>query len=183
MGKIALSNSAWQLMEQPWWVFKSDIQERSKTRVVARRNLSQLSPTPLLCEFNFSLLLSVREMMIGVLQQGVTLMLGKGYSKEMIQQTRWNLREEVRLLPTADVFSSFAQSVMMNIILWNCKAALKPSFQSNVCDLVSINDLAILIVMETRLGKEKVKEITYMLPFQGVIHTDTIGFAGDLWFL
>lgn len=148
------------------------------TSVIGNTNIMKLiqvvRPT-----FEFSLLSSVSEMMIGVLQHFVTLMPGRGYSKEMIQQTRWNLREEVRLLPAADVYP-FAQSVTMNIIIWNYKAALKPSFQSNVCDLVSIHDLAILIVMETRLGKEKAKEITYMLPFQGAIHTDTIGFAGDL---
>ena len=100
-------------------------------------------------------------------------MLGRGYPKEMIEWTGWNLRDEGRLLPTTDVCHSFVQSIMMNIIIWNCRGALKPSFQSNVCDLVSIHDLAILIVMETRLGKDKTKEITDRLPFQGANGTIT----------
>lgn len=89
----------------------------------------------------------------------------------------------MRLLIPSDVRSSFDQSIMMNIITWNCWGALKPSFQSNVCDLVSSHDPAILIIMETRLGKDKAKQIIDRLPFQGEIHTDTIGFAGGLWFL
>ena len=37
--------------------------------------------------------------------------------------------------------------------------------------------------METRLGSEMAKEIMDKLPFQGVIHTDLVGFVGRLWFL
>ena len=64
-----------------------------------------------------------------------------------------------------DVCPSFARSIMMNIIIWNCRGGLKPSFQSNVRDLISIHDLAILIVIETHLSKDKAKEITDRLPF------------------
>ncbi|XP_075633671.1 uncharacterized protein LOC142606161 [Castanea sativa] len=37
--------------------------------------------------------------------------------------------------------------------------------------------------METRLGGDRTKEITDRLPFDGAIHTDTIGYAGGLWLL
>ena len=37
--------------------------------------------------------------------------------------------------------------------------------------------------METRIGGDKVKEIMDELPFDRVIHTDTIGYAGGLWLL
>ena len=37
--------------------------------------------------------------------------------------------------------------------------------------------------METRLGCERAKEITNRLPFQGVIHIDSVGFADGIWFL
>ena len=37
--------------------------------------------------------------------------------------------------------------------------------------------------METRLGSERAKEITNRLPFQGVIHIDSVGFADGIWFL
>ena len=45
------------------------------------------------------------------------------------------------------------------------------------------HDPTIMIVMETRIGGERAKEISNKLPFDRAIHTDTIGFAGDLWLL
>ena len=72
---------------------------------------------------------------------------------------------------------------MINIIVWNCKGALKPSFQSHVRESVQNHNLAILVVMETRIGGEKAREITDRLPFDGAIHTNTIGYAGGLWVL
>lgn len=71
----------------------------------------------------------------------------------------------------------------MNIIIWNCRGALKPSFQSHVRELVRNHDLAILVLMETRIGSDKAKEISSRLLFDGVVHTDTIGYAGGLWML
>ena len=37
--------------------------------------------------------------------------------------------------------------------------------------------------METKLGGSKAKEITDRLPFDGAIHTETIGFIGRMWLL
>nr|XP_023900291.1 uncharacterized protein LOC112012143 [Quercus suber] len=71
----------------------------------------------------------------------------------------------------------------MNIIIWNCRGALKPSFQKHIRELVQNHDLAILVVMETWVGGERVRAITDNIPFDGAIHTDTIGYAGGLWVL
>ena len=71
----------------------------------------------------------------------------------------------------------------MNVIVWNCRGALKPSFQKHVRELVHNHNPAILVVMETRIGGERAKEITDWLPFDGFIHTKTIGYAGGLWML
>lgn len=57
------------------------------------------------------------------------------------------------------------QHLMMNV--WNCKRALKPSFKSDVSELVANHNPAILVVMETLLGGDRAKEITENLPFQG----------------
>ena len=57
---------------------------------------------------------------------------------------------------------------------------MKPSFQSDVRELITNYDPTILVIMETRIGSDKAKEITDRLPFQGAIHTDTIGYAGGL---
>ena len=41
----------------------------------------------------------------------------------------------------------------MNIIIWNCRGALKPFFKKRVSELVQNYNPAILVVMETRVGK------------------------------
>ena len=73
--------------------------------------------------------------------------------------------------------------LMMNIIIWNCRGARKPSFRKHVGDLVQNYNPAILVVMETRVGGDRAKEITNLLPFDGAFHTDTIGYSGGLWVL
>ena len=41
----------------------------------------------------------------------------------------------------------------------------------------------ILVVMETRVGGDRAREITNLLLFDGAFHTDSIGYAGGLWVL
>ena len=72
---------------------------------------------------------------------------------------------------------------MMNVIIWNCKGASKPSFKKRVTELVQNHDPAILVVMETRVGGDRAREITDLLPFDRAIHTNTIGYVGGLWVL
>lgn len=100
-----------------------------------------------------------------------------------MHQTGWILREEERLTSLPDDFPFSSQLVIMNIVIWNCRGALKPSFQNHVKDLVALHNPAIFVVMETHIGGDRAKEITERLPFQGAIHTKTIGFAGGLWLL
>ena len=71
----------------------------------------------------------------------------------------------------------------MNIIAWNCRGALKPSFQNHARELVHNHDLAIMIIMETRFGGDRARDIINRLSFDRAIHTDAIGFAGGLWLL
>lgn len=59
----------------------------------------------------------------------------------------------------------FTQNIMMNIIIWNCRGALKPSFKKRVNELVQNHDPAILVVMETRVGRVKAREIISLLSF------------------
>ena len=71
----------------------------------------------------------------------------------------------------------------MNIIVWNCRGALKPSFQKHVRELIRCHNPTILVVIETRIGGERAREITDRLPFDGAIHTEAIGYATGLWLL
>ena len=88
---------------------------------------------------------------------------------------------EEELLPPVDVCPFPLISYIMNIIVWNSRGALKPSFQSHIRELVRVYDPDAFMVMETRLGGERAKDITDRLPFDGAILTDTIGCAGGLW--
>ena len=72
---------------------------------------------------------------------------------------------------------------LMNIIVWNCIGALKPSFQKRVGKLVRNHNLAMLVIMKICVGGDKAKEITNRLPFDGSMHMDTIGYAGGLQML
>lgn len=117
--------------------------------------------------------------MLSVLEHCVMLMLGRGQMKEMVRKTRWNLMEEAKYLPPFDECPTPNHCLVMNIIAWNCRGALKPSFQNCVRDLVP----AIMIIMKTRIGGDKAKDITDRLPFNGAIHTYTIGLVGGLWIL
>ena len=73
--------------------------------------------------------------------------------------------------------------LIMNIIAWNCKGASKPYFLNHVRELVNTHDPAIMIIMETHIGGARARDIIDKLPFDGAIHTDTLGFAGGLWLL
>ena len=86
----------------------------------------------------------------------------------------------MKLLPPFDVFPSLYHPLSMNIIMWNCRGALKPNFQNRVRELVRNHNPGIMVVMETRIGRDKAKEITDRLPFDGAIHTKTMGFAGGI---
>ena len=85
-------------------------------------------------------------------------------------------------MPPDDVCSS-PILIFMNIIVWNCRGALKPSFQNHVRELVQNHDPTILVVMETRVGGERARATTENLAFDGAVHSDTIGYSGGLWVL
>jgi len=87
----------------------------------------------------------------------------------------------VRILSANCPFSY--SKYLMNFIIWNFKGALKPSFKKHVNELVQCHNPAILVVMETRVGGDRAREIIDSLPFNGAFHSETIGYAGGLWVL
>ena len=95
----------------------------------------------------------------------------------------WSLGREVESLLTLLDRLELSISLIMNIIVWNCRGALKPNFQRHVSELVRIHNPDILVVMETRVGGDRAKEITDRLPFDGAIIVKTMGFAGGIWLL
>jgi hypothetical protein len=91
--------------------------------------------------------------------------------------------EQMRSFPQIDECPTPDLSLIMNIILWNCRGALNPNFCRSITDLINCHSPSLLIVTETRVGGARAKEITDSLPFDGAMHTDTIGYAGGIWLL
>ena len=50
-------------------------------------------------------------------------------------------------------------------------------------ELINTHSPSIVIVIETGVGGERTKEITNRLPFDGALHTDTVGYSGGIWVL
>ena len=73
--------------------------------------------------------------------------------------------------------------LIMNIVVWNCRGALKPNFQSHIRELVRCHNPDVLVVMETHIGGDRAKDISDRLPFNNAIHTETMGFAGGIWLM
>lgn len=73
--------------------------------------------------------------------------------------------------------------VNMNLLIWNCRGTLNPTFCSNVFDLVRIHSSAILILTKTKASGDMAKRIADRLPFDRAIFANTIGLSGGLWLL
>lgn len=71
----------------------------------------------------------------------------------------------------------------MNILIWNCRGALNPTFINVVNNLDMLHSPAMMIISKTKVGGLRVKGITEQLPFDGAICTNTIGLSGGLWLL
>lgn len=61
------------------------------------------------------------EKMMGMLEHCVTLIPGRGQTKEVVRMTGWNLMEEEKFLPPFDECSTPKHCLVMNIIAWKCR--------------------------------------------------------------
>lgn len=91
------------------------------------------------------------------------------------------MREAIYTFP--DFIYLFYKLLDMNIVSWNCRGALNPSFNNSVRDLVQAYYPAILIVSKTKVSGARAKVITERLPCDGAIHANYIGHSGGLWVL
>ena len=96
----------------------------------------------------------------------------------------WSLKRVTELLIALDKCPVlFFFLLIMNIVVWNCRGPLKPNFQSHVRELVRCHNPDVLVVMETRIGDDRAKDISDRLPFDNAIHMETMGFAGGIWLM
>ena len=92
------------------------------------------------------------------------------------------LKVEVSPLLLTDLLCSLFLYII-NILVWNCRGALNPSFQTFVHNMTQTHCPTIMIITETKVSGSKAKEITDRLRFDGAIHANNIGYSGGLWIL
>ena len=63
---------------------------------------------------------------------------------------------------------------IMNILIWNCRGAIKPNFKKTVMDLVEWHRPSIFVITETRINGQRADDIIRRLPFDGAYSTKTI---------
>ena len=66
----------------------------------------------------------------------------------------------------------------MNIVVWNCRGALKAKFKQTMADLINWHKPVVMIITETRVNSFRAEEVIQGLPFDGFAMSETIGFAG-----
>jgi len=95
----------------------------------------------------------------------------------------WTLRDSKDKSSLAHFESTSTPFKIMNVLIWNCKGAMKPQFRQTVMDLVNWHMPLIMVITETRMSGARANEIIESLPFDGAVMVDTIGFAGGIWLL
>ena len=95
----------------------------------------------------------------------------------------WRLRDIKDKSSLSHFDSTTTPFKIMNILIWNCRGAMKPQFRKTVMDLVNWHRPLIMVITETRMSGAKADKIIETLPFDGVVVADTIGFAGGIWLL
>ena len=95
----------------------------------------------------------------------------------------WISRETREGPPPTCFDSRLASNPIMNILIWNCRGAMKPTFKKIVMDLVEWHQQVIFVITETRIDGPRADEIIRRLLFDGAYSTETIGHAGGIWLL
>lgn len=105
-------------------------------------------------------------------------------SKDLLRRMGWSIVEVVATNTNPpEIEVPLSQFVKMNVLLWNCRGALNPDFKRRIFEMAINHRPAIFVVIETRVGGDRVAKIIEELPFDGFITTDTIGYVGGLWIL
>ncbi|KAK9997222.1 hypothetical protein SO802_021908 [Lithocarpus litseifolius] len=181
-GWLPLTDPAWGEAKNPWWQFLADAPTSMKDQILVWEALPQVLPVLLLCSVNPKECLSKRRMLK---RQPMCTTITR--SKPIMKLTQ--VFQPMVIFNLHVLLKEMEMGVLQHILTISpregqtMEGELKPSFQSHVRELVQNHNPAILVVMETWIREEKAREITDKLPFDGVIHTDTIGYAGGLWVL
>ena len=103
--------------------------------------------------------------------------------REELRQVGWNWMTSRRAFALECESFKHHISPKMNILIWNCKGAMKPSFRSSIRDLTKFHSPGIVVVTETRISGSRAGYILRSLPYDGIHTTDPIGYARGIWLL
>ena len=133
-------------------------------------------------EMNGMILIKATQEEMRIIKHLVTLFRGIWESRKELLEL-WRLRDtkDSSSLSNFDVSSPSFKT--MNILIWNCRGAMKPQFRKTVMDLVDWHSPILMVITETRMSGARVDEIIEALPFDGYAVADTIGFTGGIWML
>ena len=99
-----------------------------------------------------------------------------------LRQT-WTLREAGEEPSPVWFDACYKPNPIMNILIWNCHGAMKPTFMKTVMDLVEWHKPAIFVITKTRIDGSTANDIIKRLSFDGAYSTETIGYVGGIWLL
>ena len=129
-----------------------------------------------------TMLVRTNQVEMGILNHAVTIFPEEVRSKQVLME-RWRWRV-MGNHSTVELFDKFSNPhPIMNIIIWNCRGALKPKFKQTVANLISWHNPMVMVITETRISGYKAEEVIQGLPFDGFAMSKTIGFAVGIWLL
>ena len=108
-GSLSLLKPAWAAVRNPWWTSMVELLKVEGMRSLDWALVPRITP------------------LVGLAMWRI-LLLEEGQPIEVVIWIVWGLRVELKVLLPVDVGPSLKHSVIMNIIVWNCRGALKPSF-------------------------------------------------------
>ena len=133
-------------------------------------------------EISGTILVKATQDALGIIKHAVTLFQGKWELRKEIMEV-WRLRDTEDSSSLSYFDATFTPYKIMNILIWNCRGAMKPQFRKTVMDLVEWHSLILMVIMETRLSSARADEIIESLPFDRAAVSNTIGFTGGIWML
>ncbi|XP_030963126.1 uncharacterized protein LOC115984297 [Quercus lobata] len=90
---------------------------------------------------------------------------------------------DVALMNPNRIEYPLGQFAQMNVLMWNYRGELKPDFKRRIFEMVVNHNMAIMVIMKTRMGGDRAERIIANLPFDGFITTKTTDYARGLWVL
>lgn len=107
-----------------------------------------------------------------------------GEAARIWERMYWNrsnslVRDIVAEYPLSDRYLETMDN--KTIISWNVRGAARRNFRRGVSDLVNQYNPNVLIMTETRVGKDRAHRYLRGLPFDKWFATETLGFRGGIW--